>query len=215
MAVINLVSKNYSDAEYVEGVYKCNHLMERALHYHCKRYFDQNYRGVFFIGNDHKDEIFQEAFIKLWENIMARKLYVEDGVLKGKDGKPFSGKLTTYFMKIAKLKFLEWVRKNLHRASDEDEERAMIEQEMDIFKDILYDSDDEVMLEIIADCISHMSKRCNQILTMFYYEEKTLDDIMDEIPEFNSRRALITRHYKCLKDLRNAANSIYDKYLNA
>ena len=215
MAVINLYSNNYSDAEYVDGVYKHNTLMERALHYHCKRYFDQNYRGVFFIGNDHKDEIFQEAFITLWENIIKRKLYVEDGVLKGKDGQPFSGKLTTYFMKIAKLKFLEWARENQHRTSDEDEELDLMKYEIDIFKEILYDSDDEVMLEIIADCISHMSKRCNQILTKFYYEEKTLDDIMKEIPEFNSRRALITRKYKCMEDLRKSANSIYDKYLNA
>ena len=215
MVIIRLNAKTYSDAAYVEGVFKRNPIMERALHYHCKRYFDENYKGVFFVGNEYKDEIFQDAFIKLWENIVNKKIYAEDGVLKGKGGEAFSGKLTTYFMSIAKLKYLEWARENLHKVSDEEEERRRQKQEIELFMTLLYDSDDEVMLEIIADCISHMSERCNQILTMFYYEEKTLDDIMIELPTFDSKNALKTAKYKCMEILRKSAKSIYRRYLNS
>ena len=215
MAVTRLNVKTYSDVAYVEGVFRRDPMMERALHYHCKRYFDENFRGVFVVGNDHKDEIFQEAFITLWEKIMNKKIYVEDGELKGKDGDAFSGKLTTFFMSIARLKYLEWARENLHRDTDEEEERRRREQEMELFKTLLYDSDDETMLEIIADCISKMSKQCNQILTMFYYEEKTLDDIMVELRTFESKNALKTRKYKCMEELRKSAKSIYRRYLNS
>ena len=215
MAVTRLNAKTYSDAAYVEGVFMRDPMMERALHKHCKQYFDENYKGVFFVGNEYKDEIFQEAFIKLWENIANKKIYVEDGVLKGKGGEAFSGKLTTYFMSIAKLKYLEWARENLHKVSDKEEERRRREQEIELFKTLLYDSDDEVMLEIIADCISHMSERCNQILTMFYYEEKTLDDMMSELPTFDSKNALKTAKYKCMEALRKSAKSIYRRYLNS
>lgn len=216
MAVTRLNAKAYSDAVYVDGVFRHDPMMERALHYHCKRYFDDNYKGVFFVGNENKDEIFQEAFIKLWENICAKKIYVEeDGVLRGKDGEPFSGKLTTYFMSIARLKYLEWSRQNVRLYSDEEEEQRRKEQDVELFKTLLYDSDDETMLEIIADCISHMSKQCNQILTMFYYEEKDLDDIMVELPTFTSKNALKTRKYKCMEELRKSAKSIYRKYLNS
>lgn len=215
MAVTRLYVKTYSDAAYVEGVFKRDPIMERALYYHCKRYFDENYKGVFFIENEFKYEIFQNAFIKLWENIANKKIFVEDGVLKGKGGDAFSGKLTTYFMSIARLKYLEWVRENLHKASGEEEERRRREQEIELFKTLLYDSDDEVMLEIIADCVSHMSERCNQILTMFYYEEKTLDDIMIELPTFDSKNALKTAKYKCMETLRKSAKSIYRRYLNS
>ena len=107
MAETRLYAKVYSDVAYVEGMYKRDPMMERALHKHCKQYFDENYRGVFFVGDEHKMEIFQESFIKLWENIENRKIYVEDGVLKGKNGEPFTSTLTTYFMGIARLKFLE------------------------------------------------------------------------------------------------------------
>ena len=215
MAVTRLNAKTYSDVAYVEGVFRHDPMMERALHYHCKRYFDENFRVVFFVGNDHKDEIFQETFITLWEKIMNKKIYVEDGELKGKDGDAFSGKLTTFFMSIARLKYLEWARENLHRYTDEEEERRRREQEMEMFKTLLYDSDDETMLEIIADCISKMSKQCNQILTMFYYEEKTLDDIMVELRTFESKNALKTRKYKCMEELRKSAKSIYRRYLNS
>lgn len=215
MAVTRLNAKTYSDAVYVDGVFRHDPMMERALHYHCKRYFDDNYKGVFFVGNENKDEIFQEAFIKLWENICTKKIYVEDGVLRGKDGGPLSGKLTTYFMSIARLKYLEWSRQNVRFYSDEEEKRCRREQDVELFKRLLYDSDDETMLEIIADCISHMSKQCNQILTMFYYEEKTLDDIMAELTSFASKNALKTRKYKCMEELRKSAKSIYRKYLNS
>lgn len=215
MAVTRLNAKKYSDVAYVEGVFRRDPMMERALYYHCKRYFDENYKGAFFVGNKHKDEIFQEAFITLWEKIMNKKIYVEEGELKGKDGDAFSGKLTTFFMSIARLKYLEWARENLHRYTDEEEERRRREQEMELFKTLLYDSNDETMLEIIADCISKMSKQCNQLLTMFYNEEKTLDDIMVELRTFDSKNALKTRKYKCMEELRKSAKSIYRRYLNS
>ena len=215
MAVKRLSVKTYSDVAYVEGVFRRDPMMERALHYHCKRYFDENYNGVFFVGHEYKDEIFQDAFITLWEKIMNKKIYVEDGELKGKDGNAFSGKLTTFFMGIAKLKYMEWARENLYRLTNEEEERRRREQEMAQFKAWLYDSADETMLEIIADCISKMSKQCNQIITMFYYEEKTLDDIMVEWQTFESKDALKTRKYKCMETLRRSAKSIYHRYLNA
>lgn len=205
----------YSDASYVEGVYKHNSVIERALYRHCKKYFDENYKGVFFVGDEYKDEIFQESFIKLWENIIDKKIYVEEGILKGNGGKYFSGKLTTYFMGIARLKYLEWVRENRHVFSDEETNRRLREQDIEQFKSLLYDSENNVMLEIIADCISQMSERCNQILTMFYYEEKTLDDIMIALPTFESKNALKTAKYKCMENLRKSAKTIYQRYVNA
>ena len=64
--------------------------------------------------------------------------------------------------------------------------------------------------EIIADCISKMSERCYQILTMFYDEEKNLDTILVELRSFNSKDALKTAKNKCLNKLKESANSIYE-----
>ena len=179
MAEARLYAKTYSDVAYVEGMYRRDPVMERALHKHCKQYFDENYRGVFFVGDEHKMEIFQESFITLWEKIEKRKIYVEDGILKGKDGAPFIGKLTTYFMGIAKLKFKEWVR-DRHTGQDaENEEKKRKAKDAEIYK------------------------------------EKSLDDIMLELPTFKSKNALKTEKYKCMENLRKSAQEIYHRYMNA
>ena len=90
------MDNTYSDAEYVEGVLRHDHVLERALHYLCKKYFDENYQRVFFVGDEYKDDIFQEAFIQLWENIGNGKIYVENRQIYGRNGMPLSGKLTSY-----------------------------------------------------------------------------------------------------------------------
>ncbi len=209
-----LYSKTYSDVVYVEGMYRRDPVIERALHNYCKQYFDENYRAVFFVGDEHKMEIFQESFIKLWENIERQKIYVEDGVLKGKDGKPFTSTLTTYFMGIAKLKYKEWVREHHAGLDIEKEEKIRRNKDAEIYKEMLYDEGENTMLEIISDCISHMSERCNQILTLFYYKEMSLDDIMTELPTFTSKNALKTEKYKCMENLRKSAHNIYHRFLN-
>lgn len=215
MTVIRFKAKEYADTAYVIGVFRRDPVMEQALFNHCKRYFDNHYKGLFFVGDEYKDEIFQESIITLCEKIRSGKIYVEDGILKGKDGAPFSGQLTTYFMKIAKLKYLEWTREKSHFLSDDEEPCRKIGQENDLIETMFYDNDDTVMLQIIADCISHMSNRCGQILTMFYYEEMSLDEIMNVLPSFESKNALKTAKYKCMETLRESATSIYDRYLKA
>lgn len=208
----------YADAVYVEGVYKRNPMLERALYNYCKQYFDENYRGVFFMDDSYKMEIFQESFIKLWENIESKKIYVENGVLKGKDRKPFTSSLTTYFMGIARLKYLEWVRENIRVYNPDDiekiENKPGANNDESSF-DMLYDRGDNIMLDIIADCIAHMSERCSQILTMFYYQEKNLDVILMELQDaYTSKDALKTEKYKCMEKLRKSATEIYNRYLH-
>lgn len=215
MAIIKLKSTQYSDATYVDGVYRHDPVMERALYDHCKQYFDENYRGVFFVENNHKMEIFQEAFITLWEKIENRKIYVEEGVLKGRNGQPLTSKLTTFFMSIARNKFLEWSREHHVGQDVETIEKKQRAKDAEIYKEMLYDEGENEIIEIIADCISHMSERCNQILTMFYYEQKTLDDIMIELPSFESKNALKTAKYKCMETLRKSALEIHRRYINA
>lgn len=201
-------ARQYSDVALVEGVAKHNPVVERALYDHCKEYFEDKYRAVFFIGGEHREDIFQNSFIKLWENIENKKIYVEDGVLKGKGGQPFTSSLTTYFMGIARMKYKEWARENPIGISTE---TTILSTQADS----QYNDSENVMLEIISDCISHMPERCCQILTMFWYEMKSLDDIMKSLASYKSKDALKTEKYKCMTRLGKTANDLYQHYLNA
>ncbi len=212
MVTIKLKLETYSDVDFVEGVYKRNRIIENALNLHCKKYFEQNYKSVLFAGNDMKDEIFQESFITLWEIIENRIIYVEDGELKGKNGKPFKGRLTTFFMSIARFKYLEWVRKNSSYNEYGNDELKSIKDVWEFLDNV---PENKIQYEILSYCISQMPKGCNRILTMFYYEEKNLDAIMMEIPTYKSKNALKTAKHKCMENLRNSANAIYNRYINA
>ena len=81
--------------------------------------------------------------------------------------------------------------------------------------DMLYDSGENLMLDIIADVISHMSQRCSEILTKFYYEEKKLETILKEMPTIESYDALKTKKNKCMNSLRKSAREIYKRKINS
>lgn len=211
-------AKTYSDAVYVEGVANHDRTMAFELERHCRTYFNDHYKGVFFCGEEKRMEIFQDAFIKLWENIENSKLHVEDGVLLGANDEPFTSTLTTYFMSIARIKYLEYARTIKHTGEIDDEEQRghlLRDEDVNNIKDLLYDKSTMTMEDIIADCIAVMSERCNQILTKFYYEEKNLDVIMSEIPSFTNKNALKTMKYKCMETLRTNAQAMYKRYLNS
>lgn len=215
---IKFTAKTYSDAAYVQGVADRNDIITRHLEHHCRNYFNDHYKGVFFCGEDMRMEIFQDAFIKLWENIENGKLHVKDGVLLGANDEPFTSTLTTYFMSIARIKYLEYARSIKHSGEiDEEEQRGHVHRDDDVndIMDLLYDKSTMTMEDIIADCIAVMSERCNQILTKFYYEEKNLDVIMSEIPSFSNKNALKTMKYKCMETLRTNAQAMYKRYLNS
>lgn len=116
----------YTAEEYVEGVYRNDPKMGYELHSLCKDYYKRNFIGVFNIDDESAKDIFQDSMVVLIINIMTRKIYVEDGVLKGNKGEPFKSSLTTYFMGIAKNKFFEWQRKK-HNETNLDGSKDIID----------------------------------------------------------------------------------------
>ena len=206
------------EARLVAGMYEKDRKVESEMYAYCSRYFWANYRGVFFADEETATEIFQNAFIAMWENIEHRKIYASDGRVMGKNDEPLSGSILTYFMGIARIKYLEWAREHPAHTDPETEMGQKIKEEgFDIEQcmHMLYDADDNQMLDIIADVISHMSERCSEILSKFYYEEKDLDTILLEIPTIDSKNALKTKKHKCMESLRTSARNIYHNYLNS
>ena len=211
-------SQQKKEARLVAGMYDKNKKIQSELYAYCSRYFWANYRGVFFADEEAATEIFQNTFIAMWENIERKKIYVNEGRVMGKNNEPLSSSILTYFMGIARIKYLEWVREHPSYADPETEMGRMIKEEgfdAQQYIHMLYDSEDNKMLDIIADVISHMSERCCEILSKFYYEEKDLDTILFEIPTIGSKNALKTKKHKCMESLRNSAKNIYCNYLNS
>lgn len=206
------------EARLVAGMYNNDKKVQSELYAYCSKYYWANYRAIFFAEGDSATEIFQNTFIALWENIERGKIYERNGRVMGKNDEPLSGSILTYFMGIARIKYLEWTRQHPVYADPETEMEHKIKEDgfnAQQYINMLYDSEDSKMLDIISDVISHMSDRCSEILSKFYYEEKNLDTILLEIPTFDSKNALKTKKHKCMETLRTSAQNIYRNYLNS
>ena len=203
-----------NEARLVAGMADKKRRTQYELYAYCSDYFWDNYRGVFFAEENAAAEILQNTFIAFWENIERKKIYVEDGIVMGKDNKPLNGSILTYFMSIARNKYLEITREQSDRANIDKEIVRLVRDELfnsDEYDSMIYDSGENRKIEIMADVLSKMPTRCYQILTKFYYEEKKLDAILNEIPSITSYDAIKTRKNKCMKALRDSVLKIYDE----
>lgn len=87
--------KQENEARLVSGMADKDLSMQYELYAYCSDYFWDNYRGVFFADEKSAAEILQDTFIAFWENIERKKIYVDDGIVMGKDAKPLNGSILT------------------------------------------------------------------------------------------------------------------------
>ena len=104
-------------------------------------------------------------------------------------------------MDIAKNDYRDWLRSERITLEEDYESVAhSVEIRTAVFQD---DNPESLRERIVADCVFELPPRCKEILTMFYYEGKKLDNIMMELPTFTSKDALKTAKNKCYTTLKN------------
>lgn len=202
--MLSIFKRNYTDAEYVTGLKLAERSVQYHFYNHCREYFNRTYSKLFFTDNEQKNDIFEDSFIILWQKIERGDIYTKDGIVLSHDGKQMKCSLKTFMMSIAWNKFREYTRKHHEELFDD----MFISAKQVAAKSIsLLNSNNNdveaIKLEIIATCVAKMPKRCNQILTMFYFEGKKLDAMMMELKTFTSKDALKTAKSKCFATLKN------------
>lgn len=206
--------QSYDDAEVVRGLRLHSGRMEEWFYRKARTYFNQHFREVFF-DQDRKQEIFQSAFLKLWTEIGNGTITAgDDGTVerRQRNGEkvPMTCSLTTFLMAFAKNEYREMVRSNkldCYAEIYDTLEQAEVQQ---MYGD---ENGEEIRNRIVDDCIQRISPRCAEILTMFYYEEKTLDEILAARHETNSsKNGLKTAKNKCMNTLRSLCNEEFRKY---
>lgn len=206
MPLLNIPIKKrgkLSDLEVIEGLQNHNPKVEKHFFNSCNNYFNSHFNQLFF-DKDSQQEIFQLAFIKLWTEIENKTITVIDGKVcrkrKLNGYQVMTASLTTFLMAFAKNEFRELLR---NCKDDNYEEVFAVSNDL-----ILVDEDyEEYQIQIIDECIQSMSANCIEIITLFYYQQKTLDEIMLIRKEQNtSKDGLKTAKNKCMVTLRNRVN---------
>lgn len=204
-------NRQYTDREVVSGLQSRQHATEEWFYNNSKKYFMNHFNEVFF-DEDKKVEIFQDSFIRLWTQIEDREICIVDNVIcrqqKNGEKKPMSCSLNTFLFAIAKNEYRELVRS----AKD-----LYVEEYFDSNNPhILYhpgeDDEAEVKIRIVDECIQMMPPRCLEILTLFYIQGKSLDEIMEIRKDKNtSKVGLKSAKYKCMNTLREKITMMFNK----
>ena len=198
--------QGYNDVEVVLRLQARDRKAEEWFYKTAKRYFDEHFNEVFF-DKDKKQEIFQSAFLKLWMEIDNKRIHIEDEKVcrqqQNGEVKPMTCSLTTFLMAFARTEFRELVRstkEDYYGELFEDSSRA---DEVVTTFDKAEDAEEQKN-RIVDECISELSPRCAQILTLFYYKGMSLDQIMEQRAEKNtSKNGLKTAKNKCMNTLRD------------
>lgn len=198
-----------TDAEVVTGLQYHDAKVEKWFFETFHSYFSCHFNQLFF-DKDSQEEIFQAAIIKLWTEIENKTIKVIDGKVsrkrKSNDYQIMTASLTTFLMAFAKNEFRE-----LLRDCKDDNFDEILAVSGDVI--LVEEDNEESKMQIIDECIQSMSANCIEIITLFYYQQKTLDEIMLLRKDQNSSKdGLKTAKNKCMVTLRNRVNERLNTY---
>jgi RNA polymerase sigma factor (sigma-70 family) len=170
------------DKEILSRIHKGD---ERALDYLYKKYYRMMVRMI--ISNNGTEleaqDIYQDALIVFWQKAASGELVL-------------TSKISTYLYSIC----LNLWRKELDRKS------RLSNEEKD--GEFYIEDDREERVRIIHECISQLGDTCKKLLTLYYFDGLSMEDIAEKIGLANSDTAK-TKKYKCKKRLDSLVKSKY------
>lgn len=105
-----------------------------------------------------------------------------------------TSQLTTYLYGINR--FL--VKNELRRQSKQNLELEWSDTLILSESDLNYDFEKEEKLKVIESVLDRITDRCKQILALFYFQQKSMQEIADRL-EFSSVNSAKTQKYKCIE----------------
>lgn len=134
-------------------------------------------------------DIFQDAFIACWKNIKEGKF----------DG---NGNIEAYLFTIAKNKWTDHLRSAQFKKTVHGDMVSLTDQEEK--KEL--DMETEREKEIMKTALNRLGKGCKNLLSLFYFERKKMEEIAEEL-EIGAASAR-NKKYRCMEQLRSLALQI-------
>ena len=170
------------DSEILERIEKGD---EKALDYLYKKYYRMMTKLVITNSGteDEAKDIYQDALIVFWQKVMSGNLVL-------------TSKISTYIYSIC----LNLWRKELDRKSrlSNEEKDGVVDEDMHR----------EEKSRIIRNCINELGETCKKILTYFYFDGMSMNNIALNLGFANTDTAK-TKKYKCKKRLDELVKAKY------
>lgn len=201
-----------TEVDYVSGIQAGDVVMERRFYDYCRKYYNETKGGIFREDNVSHEDYFQDAFIQVWSEIQNKRIHVADGAIyriqaDGKDVR-MTAKLKSFIMTIVRNQYLKSKR---HVNVDIDN---LGKADIMKLEDMLAydDADKEIKQQMVDECVNELPARCKEILTLFYYKNKSLDEILEIRQENTSKDGLKTAKSKCMRQLSDRIIECFTRY---
>lgn len=136
-------------------------------------------------GNmDDAKDMLQESIIVLWQNVSAGRFKLQS-------------KLSTYLVAVAKNKWMVEMRKKKRFVQDDPPDHIN-SAEPGILEKIV----NEETLEHVKSALEKIKPVCKQLLLLFYFEERSMEDIA-ELMNFANINVAKSKKYQCKKALQD------------
>ena len=203
--------KSYSDIQVVRAYQTGDKKIQQFWYDKCRSQFGKGTSNYGGLTDYDRDDLFQDSFIILWEKFESHQIFIRHGLVyvSSKKGKSILPDMLGYFMRIVKNKYLEMFYSGRYVMPLNE---VITSSNDDFFEELYWDEDPEVEKDrIVSQCLLSLPKSCLEILTMFYYEKKSLEQILEERPENSSYDGLKSRKSKCMINLKKKITESFAK----
>ncbi|MFD2037366.1 RNA polymerase sigma factor [Belliella marina] len=134
-------------------------------------------------------DLYQDVIIALYEKSIKQKLQLSSGSLK------------TYLFSMGKFMLFTRLKKNATTDYiDSEKDRDLFESLVESYE-FIDEKDPQIIL--LERTIDTLGKKCQELLRLFYYEEKKISEIQ-EILSYNHTDVVKSQKSRCLKSLRES-----------
>lgn len=203
--------KSYSDIQIVGAYQTGDKKIQQFWYDKCRSQFGKGTSNYGGLTDYDRDDLFQDSFIILWEKMESHQIYILDGTVHvtTKKGDSIIPDMLGYFMRIVKNKYLEMFHSGKYVIPINE---VVASSNENFFEELYWDEDPDVEKDrIVSQSLLSLPKSCLEILTMFYYEKKSLEQILEERPENTSYDGLKSRKSKCMINLKKRITESFAK----
>lgn len=203
--------KSYTDIQIVEAYQTGDKKIQQFWYDKCRSQFGKGTSNYGGLTDYDRDDLFQDSFIILWEKMESHQIYILDGTVHvtTKKGDSIIPDMLGYFMRIVKNKYLEMFHSGKYVIPINE---VVASSNENFFEELYWDENPDVEKDrIVSQSLLSLPKSCLEILTMFYYEKKSLEQILEERPENTSYDGLKSRKSKCMTNLKKRITESFAK----
>ena len=145
----------------------------------------------FKLARDTAEDIYQDAFLALHQNIQNGKLV------------NLTVPLRTYLFQIGKNKIYDYFKKvKVDVDMDDISHIVTAENELGDFDSIYADEEETEQRDLIVyNTVSQMESPCKEVLSYYYWDDKSMKEIAD-LMNYSSSDVAKTQKSKCMKKVR-------------